>query len=278
MNTFQGIKLFLNYQGLHVKQNTLRNYKFVLDKFQIHFGDIEITSITTDEILAFLSEHCEGTKQSTKKLRFTTLSVFFNFIKDSLEPDFQNPCDNSSLRKLFRAGRLAQLEILEKDIVDEMIFRTHNQRNRLILELMARGCMRIGEVLKLTPMDILERKIILREPKSGKESEVVFLPKKVADRLKDYMNKKEIQSYDRIFPISYGAARAVVQKAGKIVGIHLRPHDLRRHAATYASRSGTPLEIVSKVILRHSNLSTTQRYLGKVSDAEAIRWIDSLHG
>jgi integrase len=63
-----------------------------------------------------------------------------------------------------------------------------------------------------------------------------------------------------------------------LVGIHLRPHDLRRHAATYASRSGTPLEIVSKLLLRHSNLSTTQIYLGKVSDVEAIRWIDNLHG
>jgi site-specific recombinase XerC len=51
-----------------------------------------------------------------------------------------------------------------------------------------------------------------------------------------------------------------VKKAGNLVGIHLKPHDLRRHAATYASRSGTPLEIVSKVLLRHSNLSTTKLF------------------
>jgi integrase/recombinase XerD len=70
----------------------------------------------------------------------------------------------------------------------------------------------------------------------------------------------------------------MVKRAGELVGIKLRPHDLRRHAATYASRSGTPLEIVSKVILRHSDLSTTQRYLGTVNDDEAIRWIESLHG
>ena len=70
----------------------------------------------------------------------------------------------------------------------------------------------------------------------------------------------------------------MVKRAGKLVGINLRSHDLRRHAATYASRSGTPIEIVSKVILRHSDLSTTQRYLGTVNDAEAIRWIESLHG
>jgi hypothetical protein len=44
----------------------------------------------------------------------------------------------------------------------------------------------------------------------------------------------------------------MVAKAGSVVGIHLRPHDLRRHAASYASRSGVPIEIVSKVILRHA--------------------------
>jgi integrase/recombinase XerD len=70
----------------------------------------------------------------------------------------------------------------------------------------------------------------------------------------------------------------MVVKVGKMVGVNLCPHDLRRHAATYASRSGIPIEIVSKVILRHADLSTTQRYHGKVSDLEAIRWIENLHG
>ena len=69
----------------------------------------------------------------------------------------------------------------------------------------------------------------------------------------------------------------MVERAGKRIGVKVRPHDLRRHAATYASRSGTPIEIVSKVILRHANLATTQRYLGKVSDAEAVRWIERLY-
>ena len=138
--------------------------------------------------------------------------------------------------------------------------------------------MRVGEVLKLKPRDIEDRKVFIQDPKSRKEMEVAFLPQKVADRLQKYISDNEIGTDDRIFPITYAAARIVVKKAGDLVGIHLKPHDLRRHAATYASRSGTPLEIISKVLLRHSNLSTTQKYLGKISDAEAIRWIDHLHG
>ena len=43
-------------------------------------------------------------------------------------------------------------------------------------------------------------------------------------------------------------------------------------------KPGYGLEIVSKVILRHANLSTTQRYLGTISDIEAIRWIENIYG
>jgi len=106
----------------------------------------------------------------------------------------------------------------------------------------------------------------------------VFLPQKVANRLRTYIWENKIEPDARIFPITYVAARLVVKKAGEMVSVHVKPHDLRRHAATYASRSGTPLEIVSKILLRHSNISTTQRYLGKISDVEAMRWIDNLHG
>lgn len=87
----------------------------------------------------------------------------------------------------------------------------------------------------------------------------------------------KIDNDQKIFPLTYGGAREIVKKAGKAADVALKPHDLRRYAATYASRSGTPIEIVSKVILRHANLSTTQRYLGKVSDSEAVRWIENLY-
>jgi integrase len=52
----------------------------------------------------------------------------------------------------------------------KMIFKTTKVRNRLLLELMARGGMRIGEVLKIRPIDVENRKIILHNPKSGREA------------------------------------------------------------------------------------------------------------
>ena len=180
------------------------------------------------------------------------------------------------MKKAFKNAKGRRWTILEKDTVDEIIFKTDNPRNRLMLELMARGGMRIGEVLKLRAMDVDDRKLLIVSPKSGRQSEVVFIPKKVADRLREYLRSKNISQEERVFPIGYTSAREIVKIAGRRAGIELSPHDLRRHAATYASRAGAPLEIISKIILRHSNLSTTQLYLGKVSDTEAIRWIENI--
>ena len=278
MKILYAINCFLDYHRMNSQKNTLKNYELTLSRFSAQHGEREMESITPEAILVFLTESTKGNKQSTKHLWHSVLSGFFNFIKNTIDPEVQNPCDTTMLKKLFKDPKPNNWEILEKDLVDEIVFRTENLRNRLMLELMARGGLRVGEVLKLTPADIVERKVIIRDPKSGREDEVAFIPQKVADRLKRYIAEKGIKAHERIFPITPQAARMIVRKAGNLVGIHLRPHDLRRHAATYASRAGTPIEIVSKVILRHANLSMTQRYLGKVSDLEALRWIENLHG
>jgi integrase len=198
-------------------------------------------------------------------------------MRNNFDCDFNNPCDSPMLRKLFRPKSFVHWDIIEKDTVDEIIFRTDNVRNRLMLELIARGGMRVGEVLKLTPNDILDRKLILNDTKSGNEQELIFIPQKIADRLKEYVRIQKIAPKLMIFPICYAAARAMVGKAGQVVGIRLRPHDLQRHAATFASRSNVPLEMISKISLRHSSLRTTEIYLGKVSGSEAIRWIENLY-
>lgn len=231
-----------------------------------------------DEILSFLISITQKNNQATKRNRYSVLTAFFNFTINNSLPDLPNPCCSTIIKKVFKRPQPTQWQIVDKEVVDEIIFRNLNTRNRLILELMARGGMRVGEVINLRPCDIQDRKLVIHNPKSGKPCEVVYIPRKLLERLNHFVMANEVNEKDRIFPVSYVTAWSMVKKAGRIVGIDLRPHDLRRHAATFASRSGTPIEIVSKVILRHADLSTTQRYLGKVNDTEAIRWIEALYG
>jgi integrase len=104
------------------------------------------------------------------------------------------------------------------------------------------------------------------------------MPENVSKKLAKYIKDNALQSDYRPFPICYSTARSLIRRLGEKVNVRNSPHDLRRYSATYASRNGVPLEVVSKVILRHQDLKTTQVYLGKISDSEAIRWMDILHG
>ena len=168
MKFTEAAKLWLEHHKCHSKENTIRAYKLVLTKFLEDFGSKNLDKMTTEKALSFLNRVTEGKKPQTKKTRYSHLLAFFNFIKNQIDPDFKNPCDTPMLKKLFRVKPSYHWNIIEKETVDEIIFRTSKPRNRLMLELMARGGMRIGEVLKLIPADVYDRRLTLRDPKSGR--------------------------------------------------------------------------------------------------------------
>lgn len=278
MKTKEAITLFQYYQRSSHRKRTLQSYLPLLVQFKTQYGEKVFENITPDEVYSFLENLTQNLARSTRRLRYAQLKAFFNFVINRCDLDIKNPCSTSLLSKTFRTPKQIPRKVPDKEAIDEIIYNTKNLRDRLILELQARCGLRIGESLKIKVSDITDRKIVIREPKSGKEAEVAYMPEPIAKRLEEYIRTKNLGPDDRLFPISYSTARAIIRNLGTQLRISIRPHDLRRHSATYASRNGVPLEIVSKVILRHQDLKTTQAYLGKVSETEAIRWMDIIHG
>ena len=272
------LKIFRDYQKANLKPSTAGGYTYLLDNFEALFGEKDLKSINSEDIYHFLEIITENSSKSSKRHRYSQLKAFFNFVISNYLPDLKNPLDSPFMRKMFPLPKPKQREVISKAIIDEVIFNSQSLRDRLILELQSRCGARIGEVLSIRVKDIDGRKIIVQNPKSGKEREAIFMPEQVADRLRVYIQEKALREQDRVFNLSYATARKMINKLGGKVGIKLKPHDLRRHSATFASRNGVPLELISKVLLRHQNLKTTQLYLGRVSDSEAIRWMDILHG
>jgi len=278
MTTQEAITLFKYYLQANHKRRTLESYRVCLDRFAELFAQRSLDAITPDEIFHFLEHLTKNLAKSTRRLRYAQVKAFYNFIIDRCSLNMRNPCNTPLLSKSFKAPKQLPHKILDRETVDEMIYDTKQQRDRLLLELQARCGLRIGELLKIRVSDVSDRTIILREPKSGKEIEMAYMPENVSRKLMEYIKEKALQGEERIFPICYSTARSLIKKLGAKLNVHVSPHDLRRYSATYASRNGIPLEIVSKVILRHRDLKTTQVYLGKISDSEAIRWMDILHG
>ncbi len=72
----------------------------------------------------------------------------------------------------------------------------------------------------------------------------------------------------------------IVVQQGRLIGISVRPHDLRRTCATLCRRQGGDLEQI-QLLLGHSNVQVTESYLGTQqrlaeapNDRLPIRWYD----
>ncbi len=278
MNIPEAIEFVRNHHLSTLKRSTNTGYQLFFNSLKTFFPDRAVESITVEEIGKFLESFTAGVARGTRHLRYAQTKAFFSFVINECGLDIKNPCAHSLLMKQYKNPKPAARKILDKELVDELIYSTSSTMDRLILELQARCGLRIGEVLKLRADDVTDRKLLIREPKSGKESETAFMPEQIAKRLAEYITEDKIGPDDRLFPVCYTTVRALIKRLGEKFNVKVSPHDLRRHSATYASRNGVPLEIISKVLLRHHDLKTTQVYLGKVDDSEAIRWMDVLHG
>ncbi len=202
------------------------------------FDGRTIESITPDDIGQFLEAFTSSMSKGTRHLRYAQTKAFFSFVINESSLDIKNPCAQSLLAKQFKYPKMAARKILDKELVDELIYSTTSPMDRLILELQARCGLRIGEVLKLKAADVMDRKLLIREPKSGKETETAFMPEQIAKRLGEYITANNIGSDDRLFPICYSTVRSLIKRLSGKFHVKISPHDFRHHSATYASRNG----------------------------------------
>ena len=98
MKVSQAVNYCLEYHRTNSKKNSIRPYKFALSRFDSQFSDRELGSITSDEILSFLDHVTQGTKQAAKRSRYSSLASLFNFIKNTVDPEYQNPCNTRMFR------------------------------------------------------------------------------------------------------------------------------------------------------------------------------------
>jgi len=171
----EAIDIFQSSQKNIHRKRTKDSYRYILEHFEKQFNDSHVEAITPDQIYQFLEGLTEHAAKSTKRLRYAQLKAFFNFLINEKRLSMKNPCQDSIITKAFKSPRMKQKDILSRESVDEIIYRSKKIRDRLMLELQARCGMRIGEVLNLRGNDITDRKLMIRQPKSGKDIEVAFM-------------------------------------------------------------------------------------------------------
>jgi site-specific recombinase XerD len=139
MKVSQAVYYHLEYHKVNSQPNTQRCVEFVLEKFFNQFQERILSSVSQEEVLSFLTKLTFNRRQTTKRNRYSVLHSFYNFTINTSLPDLKNPCCNSVIKKIFRRPHPIQARIQDKDMIDEIIFRTTTARNRIMLELMARA-------------------------------------------------------------------------------------------------------------------------------------------
>jgi hypothetical protein len=106
------------------EKKTVRSDRSAIDRFCQEFGNAEMNQMTPDALLSFLNSFTNGNKPCAKRVRYSHLPAFFNFFRNNVDPGIGNPCDTLMILKLYRKRVVSRWEIIEKETVDEIIFRT----------------------------------------------------------------------------------------------------------------------------------------------------------
>jgi site-specific recombinase XerD len=130
------------------------------------------------------------------------------------------------------------------------------------------GGLRVAEIAKLTVRDINSQRMVIHVRRGkGNRDRFVTLSPRLLTTLRTYWveeHPKEIlfPGEDRDRPIAVETIRRTCKRAARAAGIDkkITPHTLRHAFATHHLEAGTDIRTL-QVLLGHSQLSTTSRYL-----------------
>jgi integrase/recombinase XerD len=164
-------------------------------------------------------------------------------------------------------------------------------RNRALLELIYASGLRVSEALSLTWTAVDPERRVLRVLGKGSKERFVPYSERSAAWLERYRElvwplwqAKALKKHrDSIFlshlskPLTRMAVWKILQKRSLESGVDtlVHPHMLRHSFATHLLQGGADVRVV-QLLLGHSSLNTTERYL-KITDSELRQVFDEFH-
>lgn len=268
-------------------RNTRENSKTVLSKFLEYFSGRNVGEIYAKEVKMFLAGSYSQVAPSTLDLRVRQLSSFFEwcnlYLAEEGSPQFHNPCKLIKTKKV----KAKRPDMLTAHSVAKIMDNSLDSMVWLAVAVMATGGLRISEFLKLRPCDVSEdgRRLVLIQPKSGKEVETAVVPTWVGKRLLEEMDHHGETSYMFLgVPYSWEASEKArlsltkrIKRAAQRGAVKATAHNLRAFCATFWTRAEEYGML--DYVLRHSGVkangvqvlsSLDSRYVARLTDEEAM--------
>lgn len=151
------------------------------------------------------------------------------------------------------------------------------ERNKLLIQTLFDGCMRVSEAIAIRPVDFIQTRYgwqVRIEGKGDKYSSIA-ISSSLAAQLQAYCYRHKVESHDRIFPINASRVFQIIKRAMNEARIakpdHVGSvHILRHSGALERLRvTGNPRAVQDQ--LRHKSAVMTLRYLKTLSHEESLQ-------
>ena len=270
------VENYLEDMEHRLKPTTMENKRFIIHgKLLPYFGNLKVCDIDTikvrkwqNELLSYRGEDGRPFSQTYLKTVNNQLSALMNYAVTHYRLA-ANPCRAAGSIGKSRADEMniwtqEQYEIFSGAIQKSSV--------KLAFDILFYTGIRSGELLALTPSDILPSKRLdinknyakvdgedlFLEPKTPKAKRCISIPDFLYDDIHAYVSKLYgIEKGDRIFYFTKSALDKEIKRIAEKTGLPpIRVHDLRHsHASMLIEMGFTPLEIANR--LGHESVKTT---------------------
>lgn len=255
-------KFLINKTVAGMTERTIDGYRKELFKI---IGKINkpILQIAPDDIKVYLAKRQIQDKVSavTAGNEWRILSSFYGWLnrEEIIERNPMYKVDKPKQRKKKKkAFTPMECELIRNGC--------KNLREKAIIEVLLSTWCRVSEITQMDIADIEGDSITVVG--KGEKERIVYINSKAQLAIKNYIESRNDKSpalfvsldkpHDRM---KISGIEIIVREIGKRVGVeNTHPHRFRRTGATFALRSGMPIEKVS-FLLGHESIDTTQIYL-----------------
>lgn len=270
------VENYLDDMEHRLKPTTMENKRFIITgKLLPYFGRLKVCDIDTikvrkwqNELLSYRGDDGQPLSQTYLKTVNNQLSAIMNYAVSHYRLP-ANPCKAAgSIGK----SKADEMNIWTQEQYEKFSSQIQKSSVRLAFDVLFYTGMRSGELLALTPADILPTKRIdinknyakvkgeelFLEPKTPKAKRCISIPDFLYDDICDYVSKLYgIGQGDRIFYFSKSALDKEIKRIAEKAGLPpIRVHDLRHsHASMLIDMGFTALEIADR--LGHESVKTT---------------------
>jgi integrase/recombinase XerD len=247
-------------------ENTAKTYEQALSFF---FPDnIDLSS---NYIISKISEFkAKGNAPNTIKLRLRALNEFIKFV-DRFEP-VTNKQDLADIIKGFK-GEEKVKECLTKDEVIRLIKCATNDRDKVIISLLATSGIRVSELVGLNADDLQGNHIHIRDTKNSTER-LVTIPVSMVNLLKEYISKHKLSNV--LFQNKHGERLAVetvqqmIKRISRLADVgNVSPHAFRHYFCTTLSQKSIETETIMSQS-GHKSMQALQKYLHTNSERKQL--------